>query len=124
MDKLAKDEKTGEYFTVYTEKPIMLISDDKKKWFVQTSPRELELEAKLLEMESKLKQNEWISVEDRLPESRDEVLFYVKKLKQIELGKFNQTNAKWMTPHRDTYFQTGFNWVTHWMPLPTPPTGE
>lgn len=69
--------------------------------------------------------SKWISVEDRLPdEARPEVLFFVSELNQIELGKFNETTGKWIVPYSDVYYQNGFNWVTHWMPLPEPPKGE
>lgn len=64
---------------------------------------------------------EWISVEDGLPESRAEVLFYVNELGQIELGKYNGCANKWIVPNCVVYYANGFNWVTHWMPLPEPP---
>lgn len=68
---------------------------------------------------------EWISVEQELPpESRPEVLFYVHELDQIELGKFNEVTGKWIVPHRDTSFQNGVNWVTHWAHLPEPPKSK
>lgn len=66
--------------------------------------------------------NGWISVDDKLPESRSEVLFYVKELDQIELGKYNDSTGKWIKPHSDVYFMNGIGWVTHWMPLPETPT--
>ena len=66
--------------------------------------------------------SEWISVEDRLPgETRAEVLFFVSELNQAEIGKFNESTGKWIVPYRESYYQNGFNYVTHWMPLPEPP---
>ena len=63
----------------------------------------------------------WISVDDELPKNRNEVLFYVAELEQIELGKYNEVSKQWMLPSRDHYFVNGNNWVTHWQPLPEAP---
>ncbi len=58
--------------------------------------------------------SEWISVKDRLPKDKSEVLFY-DELCGIYIGWFDE---EWQTEH--------FNCdsVTHWKPLPNPPERE
>ena len=64
--------------------------------------------------------NEWISVEDRLPdEARPEVLFYSKSFKRVELGKYNEFTKEWMVPFSSYSLPAGE--VTHWMTLPDAP---
>lgn len=54
--------------------------------------------------------NEWISVNDRLPERFKDVLTY-------DLNGKIATN--WVA--EENYFAYGREFVTHWMPLPEPP---
>ena len=66
--------------------------------------------------------NQWISVNDRLPKHRGDVLiFYDKHGGEYGIGWFSCEN-------HDPYWVMGgamlpYN-VTHWMPLPEPPKGE
>ena len=57
---------------------------------------------------------EWISVDDRLPDKPMKCLVYTKR---GECGGYEIT-----------YYNQGFNLqysnVTHWMPIPQPPKGE
>lgn len=58
----------------------------------------------------------WISVEDGLPENGDDVLVYTSD-EYVSLGEYS--NRKWRvygTPYFDPIAH-----VTHWMPLPKPP---
>ena len=71
--------------------------------------------------------NEWISVEDRLPEVNVDVLVYSRDRKSV-----------FMTHRLDEYYEKSedyenkfawndqgiFNSITHWMSLPNPPTKE
>ena len=64
----------------------------------------------------------WISVADRLPENRDDVLvcrtwWNVKRNPQI--GWYNDVSQEWEILESDGYYPC--NKVTHWMPLPQPP---
>ena len=59
---------------------------------------------------------EWISVEDRLPE-KDEIVIICTNENFIYAGELIG----------DTWFLDNDSWtatVTHWMPLPEPPKGE
>ena len=64
---------------------------------------------------------EWISVDDRLPEKGEEVLVFDTRE--------NWTGFAWLRPD-ETWTALGFDFpfdlgeVTHWMPLPQPPKGE
>lgn len=68
--------------------------------------------------------NEWISVEDRLPDSQADVLVvaFWHENWQTMIGWHSDTSKKWrvITPHGE--MEPGG--VTHWMPLPEPPEKE
>lgn len=60
-----------------------------------------------------MKQSEWISVEDRLPEMYEDVLCYADG--HSFYVDFICSDGKWCDDESYT------NRVTHWMPLPEPP---
>ena len=65
--------------------------------------------------------NEWVSVEERLPNSQEDVLvvaFWHERW-QTMVGWHSDMGKKWrvITPHGER--EPGG--VTHWMPLPAPP---
>lgn len=65
---------------------------------------------------------EWISVKDRLPEKREDVLLCRKwwgEISNPKMGWYNEVSGKWF----DLSNMEIHN-VTHWMPLPQPPKGE
>ena len=57
---------------------------------------------------------EWISVDDRLPEQGEEAICIAAD-GDMMIGKY--TEWGWMFP---CYFED----LTHWMPIPEPPKGE
>ena len=64
---------------------------------------------------------EWISVEDRLPEDDSDVLAYSRNGEEGRIYPANYAKGVWFdciftTPATDT--------TTHWMPLPEMPKGE
>ena len=64
---------------------------------------------------------EWISVDDRLPEDESDVLAYSRNGEEGRIYPANYAKGVWfdcifITPATDT--------TTHWMPLPQPPKGE
>ena len=65
--------------------------------------------------------NEWVSVEERLPESQADVLVvaFWHEQWQTMIGWHSDMGKKWrvITPHGER--EPGG--VTHWMPLPAPP---
>lgn len=65
--------------------------------------------------------NEWVSVEERLPDSQADVLVvaFWHENWQTMIGWHSDTSKKWrvITPHGE--MEPGG--VTHWMPLPEPP---
>ena len=64
---------------------------------------------------------EWVSVNDRLPEEAVDIIVYTNK-KRIAFGYLYDGHF------RDEGHEIMANWnigeVTHWMPLPQPPKGE
>lgn len=60
----------------------------------------------------------WISVKDSLPEVGKKVLVYCKENKNdYEIGAYSDTYRGFFV--RQTWYEN----ITHWMPLPQPPTG-
>lgn len=53
---------------------------------------------------------DWISVEDRLPEDRQEILYYTDALKKLKVNTMCYVEYIFKTMK-----------ATHWMPLPEPP---
>ena len=77
-----------------------------------TTYAKLAIEA--LEKENGVTVQEWISVNDRLPEQGEEAICIAAD-GDMMIGKY--TELGWMFP---CYFEE----LTHWMPIPEPPKGE
>ena len=73
--------------------------------------------------------SEWISVEDELPEYMKEVLIKEEYVDEVQIGYLFR-NGSWTeqhenhTCHGDAYCSFDIQGVTHWMPLPEPPTSK
>ena len=68
----------------------------------------------------------WIPVSERLPEFGAPILFYDSILERINKGtctamNSDNTNLHWLTDDDLFYFGNRSEYITHWMPLPTPP---
>lgn len=64
---------------------------------------------------------EWISVEDRLPEVAQDILFVGSQI-DVKIGGYfpnHMRNYPWEQSEPSDRFQ--LHEVTHWMPLPDPP---
>ncbi len=77
--------------------------------------------------------NSWIKVEDRLPEKRKAVLVYAPEMNEpICTMYFDPDDSaaefgEWVsdcTPDRGGWNSMTAEDVTHWMPLPDPPSGN
>lgn len=68
------------------------------------------------------KDNDWISVEDRLPEESGRYWCYIKELTDLGFSHFQWNCAYNANEKRfsDSTLTNGEN-VTHWQPLPAPP---
>ena len=77
-----------------------------------TTYAKLAIEA--LKKENGVTVQEWISVNDRLPEQGEEAICIAAD-GDMMIGKY--TEWGWLFPR---YFED----LTHWMPLPEPPKGE
>ena len=70
---------------------------------------------------------EWISVEDRLPEQGESVLFTCRvdsDFTDIELGEWTGKYSDGGALVMDYGDETDWYPCTHWMPLPAPPATE
>ena len=64
---------------------------------------------------------EWVSVEDRLPEDDSDVLAYLRIGEESRIFPANYAKGMWF----DCVFNTpATERITHWMPMPQPPKGE
>ena len=64
---------------------------------------------------------EWISVEDRLPEDDSDVIAYLRTGEEGRIFPANYAKGVWF----DCIFNKRVTeMTTHWMPLPEPPKGE
>lgn len=66
---------------------------------------------------------EWISVKDRLPEEKTDVLVFDRINKTCTIGYYKKTfeDGYWNAYYGKNNLR--YN-ITHWMPLPKPPKGE
>ena len=62
--------------------------------------------------------SEWISVGERLPDSKQRVLIF--SVYGRELVTYNPHERCWDDSDGDDYYRD-IEWATHWMPLPDPP---
>lgn len=63
-------------------------------------------------------QNEWVSVEEKLPEEHADILMWRKRWKIAEAGTFHIGRFWVYDEIGDSYTADD---ITHWMPLPEPP---
>ena len=63
-------------------------------------------------------ENQWIRVENRLPEFFRYVLVYHPAMRCTLLGSFIKSSHKFRDVAGDSFYKDD---VTHWMPLPEPP---
>ena len=79
---------------------------------------------RIASLEAELKQREWISVEDRLPENDNEVYIYpeVELQNYHNSGYYCPNKKEWTIIEYNQYGCDSYNpSPTHWMPLPSPP---
>ena len=76
------------------------------------------------ELEAKLAEREWVSVEDRLPEGKVLICFgepfFGDITHETEAGYYDEESNRWLFWLSDREVKGAG--VTHWQPLPTPPT--
>lgn len=93
--------------------------------FVYEKLLELETEIKKLQAENEQlkKQSQWISVKDKLPKNDDYVLITDSHGFTV-VGYFWPFGSSMYRNKGTWYYGDHEQFVTHWMPLPTPPEGE
>jgi len=65
--------------------------------------------------------NEWISVEDKMPDVDEPVLIYYEGLYVGCASHWKAKSHFYWNFNCDCYSGSGPQCVTHWMPLPKPP---
>jgi len=63
-------------------------------------------------------ENQWISVEDRLPDFHIQILFYAGDMDGLLKGAFYRHSHRFRDNEGNFFYKSD---VTHWMPLPEPP---
>ena len=90
----------------------------KNNSFTRADKNALKLAIEALEKQAT---QEWISVNDRLPEDESDVLAYSRNGEEGRIYPANYAKGVWF----DCIFASSANdTTTHWMPLPEPPKGE
>ena len=64
------------------------------------------------------RKQEWISVDERLPERSTSVLAYSKKYNEVDVYYYECANRWW---DNDGWASAKYYEITHWMPLPEAP---
>ena len=62
----------------------------------------------------------WIACKDRMPKDGEDVIFFAFG-EDIVVGFYVESLEEWSIRYSDDIYATK-NQVTHWMPLPHPPT--
>ncbi len=116
---------------MYDEKEVLLVTNDLREVisYDEWSAREygetqvdFDWTARKLIDKGYHKQRGWISVEDMTPEASDDYLVYLKytPLTKIVTKRSYSKERGWYGVQSGHYYtEVG---VTHWMPLPAPPT--
>lgn len=103
----------GKLFTLFQD-----CNNPSWKWF----PNNAEM-LKLIEylVANGVTVQEWISVDDKLPEDDSDVLAYLRIGEESRICPANYAKGMWF----DCIFNTPVTEsITHWMPIPQPPKGE
>lgn len=108
IDDSCKDELIDFNFMPIKKAVFKLIAEHKK------------LQAENAELK---KQSQWISIDDKLPENDDYVLI-TDSAGFTVVGYFWPFDSSTYRNKGAWYYGDHEQFVTHWMPLPTPPEGE
>ena len=68
--------------------------------------------------------NEWVSVEERLPEGHAQVLMWSARWEIAEAGSYYNQHFWVYSEIGDGYIADNIDNITHWMLLPAPPEKE
>jgi hypothetical protein len=108
-------EEAIKYLSEEQEKTKEVVALTERDFKVSESVWHTEYEAFALAIAALREQPRWISVEERLPDNEDVVLC-VTKNKRPFVCRYDHYWKHWRV--------SGSVKVTHWMPLPEPPTEE
>lgn len=73
---------------------------------------------------AELERPRWVSVAERLPEDRSDVLAYLKYEVGGRIAAANYDKGMWQDCVMGGLYRTEEGVVTHWMPIPQPPKEE
>jgi hypothetical protein len=71
--------------------------------------------------------NQWISVDDRLPNIGERVFVYIPRpdnhynTEIAYISEGNDDYPYWVLGDKSQFYSTRFHYISHWQPLPEPP---
>lgn len=104
-------EELREWFTDWMDDYYDFLEDD-------LTPEVAESVLVALSTPTLTQPNEWVSVEERLPENNTQVLMWSARWKIAEAGSYYNKHFWVYSEIGDGYIADN---ITHWMPLPAPP---
>lgn len=116
-----KNKKAGEYYKKWSENCRIFIDykpihNHEDMLMFAENYHKFETE----EENEKLKNIEWIDVEDRLPDNGQVIIIHQREYGVIDNCYFNES-CKPSFMEKTLMVETAWVGVTHWMPLPKPP---
>ncbi|MFA5154338.1 MAG: DUF551 domain-containing protein [Clostridia bacterium] len=74
-------------------------------------------------LQSVEKAQEWIPVSERLPEPNKRIQFFGGFEQTTHIGYYREHATQWESENGGFWHGRNFILITHWQPLPPPPTG-
>mgnify|MGYP002526448013 CR=1 FL=1 len=74
--------------------------------------------------------NQWISVDDKLPDINERVFVYIPRpnnhynIEIAYISEGNDDHPYWVLRDESQFYSTRFHYISHWMSLPEPPKGS
>lgn len=94
----------------------------------QTAKKNTEAAAACFELAKQMQESKWIPVSERLPELDElgfspqvQIVFKIGKYNSSGVGEYRPETKSWRWANTESDISDAYE-ITHWQPLPTPPT--